>query len=49
MDAQFWNQRWQEQQIGFHRADVNPLLTTFFPILGVEPAAPIFIPLCGKT
>ena len=49
MDAQFWHQRWQEQQIGFHRTDVNPLLTTFFPILCVEPPARIFIPLCGKT
>ena len=27
MEADFWHQRWQQQQIGFHQQQVNPLLS----------------------
>lgn len=47
MDAQFWHQRWEKQQIGFHLDEVNPLLVEFEQRC-FKPA-PIFVPLCGKS
>lgn len=49
MDTAFWHRRWQKQEIGFHRPEVNPLLTNYFPTLKLTPPARIFVPLCGKT
>jgi hypothetical protein len=31
MDREFWLSRWAENQIGFHRKGVNPLLQRFGP------------------
>lgn len=49
MDPDFWHQKWQSGQIGFHKTSVNRLLVQFFPELGLEPGQRVFIPLCGKT
>ena len=49
MDAEFWLQRWQEGQIGFHRGDVMPLLEQYWPSLGVPAGSRVFVPLAGKT
>ncbi|MFT6914683.1 MAG: thiopurine S-methyltransferase [Motiliproteus sp.] len=49
MDANFWHQRWQHQQIAFHQQLVNPLLSRYWPALGLQPGAPVLVPLCGKS
>ncbi|MGV8950789.1 MAG: thiopurine S-methyltransferase [Cypionkella sp.] len=49
MDAQFWLERWQKGQTGFHEADVNPLLQSHIAALDLSPDARVFVPLCGKT
>lgn len=49
MHHDFWHQRWQHQQIGFHLSEVNPLLTSHFPALSLQAAQRVFVPLCGKT
>lgn len=49
MDADFWHQRWSENNIGFHQNQPNPLLVQYFYSLGLQPGARVFIPLCGKT
>jgi thiopurine S-methyltransferase len=49
MEAGFWHERWQENRIGFHQSSVNPHLTTFWNTLAVTGAAPVFVPLCGKS
>lgn len=49
MDAQFWNMKWQKNQIGFHLSAINPLLLKYFPVLELTEGARIFVPLCGKT
>lgn len=49
MDPDFWRSRWQEGQIGFHQADVNPGLVEYWPALGVEPSDRVLVPLCGKS
>lgn len=45
----FWRERWRLSQIGWHRPDVHPLLAQGWSELGVEPASPVFVPLCGKS
>ena len=49
MDPQFWHDRWEAGQIGFHNEDANPLLTAHFHRLGLSRGARVFVPLCGKT
>jgi thiopurine S-methyltransferase len=49
MDADFWLQRWQEGQIGFHRDDVMPLLDKHWPSLELPPGSRVLVPLCGKS
>jgi thiopurine S-methyltransferase len=49
MDPQFWRERWQQSQIGFHLDQVNPLLVDYWSRLKLPPASRVFVPLCGKT
>ncbi|QAY96755.1 thiopurine S-methyltransferase [Methylovirgula ligni] len=49
MDAQFWHNKWQRGEIGFHQTDANPLLSRNLPALGLAQGARLFLPLCGKT
>lgn len=49
MEHDFWHQRWQTNQIGFHLPEANPLLVKHFPRLKLASGARIFLPLCGKT
>lgn len=48
MKAEFWQERWSRQEIGFHRKQVHPLLVQFFDRLKPEHHS-IFVPLCGKS
>ncbi|NDK39709.1 thiopurine S-methyltransferase [Pseudoxanthomonas gei] len=49
MEADFWLQRWQEGQIGFHRDDVMPLLAAHWPALQLPAGSRVLVPLAGKT
>ena len=49
MDTDFWLQRWQEGQIGFHRHDVMPLLQKHWPSLQLPQGSRVLVPLCGKS
>jgi thiopurine S-methyltransferase len=49
MKADFWYEKWESQQIGFHQRDGNPLLVAHFAALGLGHGARVFVPLCGKT
>lgn len=49
MQPEFWHERWQNQQIGFHREDVHPYLTEFWPCLKLSAGNRVFVPLCGKS
>jgi thiopurine S-methyltransferase len=49
VNPDFWHQRWQENQIGFHQAAPTPLLLEHWPALGVAPGAQVFVPLAGKS
>jgi thiopurine S-methyltransferase len=49
MPRDFWLERWNIGQIGFHQAAVNPRLSSFWPGLGLPEGSGVFVPLCGKT
>lgn len=49
MDAQFWHERWQRRELGFHREDVNPLLRDHLARLQLTAGQTVLVPLCGKT
>jgi thiopurine S-methyltransferase len=49
MQADFWHQKWQKNEIGFHLPDANPLLVKHFSKLQLKIGARVFLPLCGKT
>lgn len=49
MQAEFWHSRWQQQQIGFHLPEVNPLLQAHVAQLALQPGQRLFVPLCGKS
>jgi thiopurine S-methyltransferase len=49
MEANFWHQKWEKNEIAFHQSKANPLLIEYFPPLNLQPGSRVFLPLCGKT
>lgn len=49
MDSEFWQQRWQEGRIGFHKSDVNPKLIKYFSNIALPIGSRVLVPLCGKS
>ena len=49
MEQQFWLERWEQGQIGFHQSEVHPELVAHADrFLGGGPRD-VLVPLCGKT
>jgi thiopurine S-methyltransferase len=46
---EFWHERWEQGQIGFHQQAINGYLTAHWEELGLAPGVPVFVPLCGKS
>lgn len=53
MQAEFWQQRWARNEIGFHAKQVNDYLQRFWQALQFTDAgadgSQILVPLCGKS
>lgn len=49
MVPEFWQTRWFEGRIGFHNANVNPLLIKYFSQLNLPAGSRVLVPLCGKS
>ncbi len=49
MKLEFWHQRWQQNQIGFHQSEINTHLQQFWGHLALPPESRVFVPLCGKS
>lgn len=49
MEKEFWLNRWDKNEIGFHQDKTHPFLVKYFNKLGLAPGGRIFMPLCGKT
>lgn len=49
MKPDFWLERWERNEISFHRTSTHPALTTYWHQIAVDHHAPVFVPLCGKS
>lgn len=49
MKTDFWLERWERQEIGFHQDEINPHLLSQWKELFLAPGATVFVPLCGKS
>lgn len=53
MDIEFWNNRWEQGQTGFHQQQVNPYLAWFYGEKGLpedrRADIRVFVPMCGKS
>lgn len=49
MEHDFWHARWRDNQIGFHREDINPALLKYLDHLQLADGDRVFVPLCGKS
>ncbi len=49
MEPKFWHDKWKSNQIGFHEEVFHPLLCRYWDALGIDTAATVFVPLCGKS
>ena len=49
MDPQFWQERWQRAETGFHQPSANDRLLKYWPALNIERGGQVFVPLCGKS
>lgn len=49
MEKNFWHERWERQEIGFHQNEINPFLDRHWQELQLAPGSKVFVPLCGKS
>lgn len=50
MDAEFWLNKWQKNEIGFHLPKPHPWLMACWPELQpTQESVHVFVPLCGKS
>lgn len=49
MDKDFWHDRWQRNEIGFHRETVHPALEKHWSSVCSGNRGPVLVPLCGKS
>ncbi len=49
MKHDYWLDRWQHEEIGFHQNEINPYLCQYWQALNLTPGSEVFVPLCGKS
>ncbi len=49
MKKEFWLEKWQNNQTGFHKEFTHPLLIEYIGQLNLSIGDTVFVPLCGKT
>ncbi|MFC7049244.1 thiopurine S-methyltransferase [Emcibacter nanhaiensis] len=49
MDAEFWHDKWEKLEIGFHQDAAHDMLAAHFKELALPKESRVFVPLCGKT
>jgi thiopurine S-methyltransferase len=49
MKKEFWLERWERSEIGFHQNEINPYLLRFWNALSHPAGSEVFVPLCGKS
>lgn len=49
MDKDFWEQRWQRRDIGFHQPHIHEQLKQHWPSLNLPRGSAVFVPMAGKS
>ncbi len=49
MKKDFWLERWEREEIGFHQNEINPYLRQYWQELHLAHGSGVFVPLCGKS
>ena len=49
MEKEFWLERWEREETGFHQDDFNPYLRQYWQELHLARDSEVFVPLCGKS
>ena len=53
MEVDFWLERWEKSETGFHQQVINPYLVYFYgdkgPTVEQREKLKVFVPLCGKS
>ncbi|MBI5627092.1 MAG: thiopurine S-methyltransferase [Nitrosomonadales bacterium] len=49
MEKNFWLERWERGEIGFHQNEINPYLRQYWKELHPASKGEVFVPLCGKS
>ena len=49
MKKEYWLDRWEREETGFHQDTVNPYLLKYWWTLSLAGGSQVFVPLCGKS
>ncbi len=49
MKKDFWHERWEKGEIGFHQEEINRHLRAYWRLLVLAPGSKVFVPMCGKS
>ncbi len=49
MKKDFWLERWEREEIGFHQDEFNPNLRLYWQETHLADDSLVFVPLCGKS
>jgi thiopurine S-methyltransferase len=49
VDPEFWHERWERGEIGFHQKDFNAHMQNHMGLLRLDNRANVLVPLCGKS
>jgi len=49
MKKEFWLERWNRGETGFHQDEINPYLCQHWQTLHLAQNSLVFVPLCGKS
>lgn len=49
MKNEFWLERWEREETGFHQDETNPYLCQYWQDLHAAHEGEVFVPLCGKS
>jgi len=49
MHKEFWIEKWEKNQTGFHQSEINSYLKTYWHQMELKQNANVLVPLCGKS
>jgi thiopurine S-methyltransferase len=49
MEKEFWHERWEQNETGFHQVEINSHLLKFWKKLRLPRGSLVFVPMCGKS